>query len=610
MLSVGAKVSPTKPKEINKLISKISLQPYAANQLGWKFYYSRSPSLSFSIVFPQKRSEESIPIIDAPRLVDERVERMAKGDMRESVQQPWFIRHAKCWYPTGLTYEQIIKQVTSGNSSLLIDTWDRQEAIKCTKEALNNPNVKFIFEPAFEFTSLEFDLYARADVLERVEKGWILKEAKSFCYPEKKLKFTNGKNFQISSSPSFLSDIAFQSYVISKSINIAGIKLIHVNQKHSMALASVISAAENACVVPTEDPLFLEIEEIAKTKNGNQKHFEIQEEVNRRLLSIESNIGNIIREISKKKSENVVMGDPKHTQCKYCQYQDKCLTPTSGRLFYRQNQKVTTDKKFYDYEDTRKINPNLLLDPVVHDKPKIKHYRILKSEKTNKVFIDFASLKKCRSLIDSIFFDIETNPQAIPSIPGIGPWASGGYDLPFACSVSYVKDGKVVENRWFYHRSLDDPKPTFHKFLIHNLNEDVYLATGFYHCNNYPIVHWGSAENTILTRMNEKFGGLDPILSRLYNLQKVVEQNMYYPKFNRRFSLKTVGPAITGKRYTEDLPDGMEVGLMWAADPTNQETENLIRKYCDLDVAQTVGVARGRDGWTFFRKRKTSQKLY
>jgi hypothetical protein len=44
--------------------------------------------------------------------------------------------------------------------------------------------------------------------------------------------------------------------------------------------------------------------------------------------------------------------------------------------------------------------------------------------------------------------------------------------------------------------------------------------------------------------------------------------------------------------------------MMWAADPTDQETENLIKKYCNLDVAQTVGIARGRDGWTFFRKQR------
>ncbi|HVN78930.1 MAG TPA: DUF2779 domain-containing protein [Terriglobia bacterium] len=181
------------------------------------------------------------------------------------------------------------------------------------------------------------------------------------------------------------------------------------------------------------------------------------------------------------------------------------------------------------------------------------------------------------------FMDFETWYPALPRHAGMRP-----YDhIPFQWSVHIQKrPGGRLEHHQFLAEGKHDPRPAFIKSL-----------TGVLKDKGHIVVYNKSFESgrlDDLARWLPDYQGLiKNIRDRLWDLLPVIRGNLYHPKFQGSYSIKSVLPALIPQMTYEGMTisDGGQASLAWEkmvrGDLSKRERKKLqdaLQAYCQQDT--------------------------
>ena len=191
------------------------------------------------------------------------------------------------------------------------------------------------------------------------------------------------------------------------------------------------------------------------------------------------------------------------------------------------------------------------------------------------------------------FMDFETVAPAVPRLVGMKPYEP----IPIQWSVHrQAHEHGMLEHSAFLSPDCGDPRPVF----IESLSKAVAGAR--------TIVSYGQYEHTLLTNLArwlpEYAPKISSIQSKLVNLLSIVRDNLYSPAFLGSYSIKRVLPALVPGMGYDDLAvkSGDQVAGIWeqlcAINLDGAEKARLrqaLLDYCERDtlaLANLVDVLR------------------
>jgi hypothetical protein len=184
--------------------------------------------------------------------------------------------------------------------------------------------------------------------------------------------------------------------------------------------------------------------------------------------------------------------------------------------------------------------------------------------------------------------DFETMSPAVPLYPGTRPFER----VPFQWSCHHLRADGSMAHAEFLAEGDTDPRPGFVEALLETLDG-----------SNEPIVVYSPFESAVLKELGEflptRRKALDRLRGRLRDLLPVVRDNVYYSGFDFSFSIKTVGPALTGLTYDDlqGVADGDAASQAFVRIASGRfrdgETAASLRAallaYCKRDTTMTTG---------------------
>jgi predicted RecB family nuclease len=202
-----------------------------------------------------------------------------------------------------------------------------------------------------------------------------------------------------------------------------------------------------------------------------------------------------------------------------------------------------------------------------------------------------AGLKKAMASLESPvgYLDFETVARAIPVWDGLKPW--GAVPVQFSYHEEQA-NGTHTHAEWLAD-GPEDPRPAIARALVEATKNagHIVVYTSF---ESQQLRHLAAA-------VPELASELEDINSRLFDLHKVVKNNVYHPDFDGSFSIKDVLPVLVPELGYEDLEidDGQDASaeiarMMLDGDSMSDEEraelrENLL-KYCKRDTEAMVGL--------------------
>ncbi len=434
---------------------------------------------------------------------------------------------AKKWFPDGI---DLASEDFKGN-------------IEKTKELLAKR------KPLFEAGFMVDNLYARADLLNPVEKDeWDIIEVKSSTSVKE-------VNFH---------DVSFQKHCYEKSgLKIRKCFLMHINNKY--------------------------------VKEGDIDHKQlfvmedITEDVKSAIIGIQERIKAIMNVISSKECPDIKIGP--HCSDPYgCALSDDCWDFLPDNSVFNL---CRAGKKAWELFEL-----DVLYIKDISDEYKLTtNQQIQKNcEKTGKPYIKKDKIKK---FLDTLkhplyFLDFETFNTAIPLYDGVRPYQQ--ITFQFSLYVQDKPDGKLVHHS-FLAEGKEDPRLMFLSSLQKVLGEKGSI-----------IAYNQSFEIGRLKELAEAFTDykkwIESILPRFIDLMVPFRKFYYYnPVQQGSASIKKVLPAITGKGYDDmEISEGGTASLEFlritqgASDgtfPDNNEIKKVrenLEKYCALDTEGMVWI--------------------
>ena len=200
-------------------------------------------------------------------------------------------------------------------------------------------------------------------------------------------------------------------------------------------------------------------------------------------------------------------------------------------------------------------------------------------------------LKKALASLESPvgYLDFETVGRAIPVWDGLKPW--GAVPVQFSYHEEQA-DGPPTHEAWLAD-GPDDPRPMIARKLVEATRNAGHIVayTGF---ESRQIRHLAAAVPELANELEEIDG-------RLFDLHKVVKNNVYHPDFDGSFSIKDVLPVLVPELGYDDLEidDGQDASaeiarLMLEGDSMSVEEQTQLRenllKYCKRDTEAMVGL--------------------
>ncbi len=216
--------------------------------------------------------------------------------------------------------------------------------------------------------------------------------------------------------------------------------------------------------------------------------------------------------------------------------------------------------------------------------------RVVEAVRTETRFHDPAVSRKLRKIKFPVhFLDFETFSPALPLYAGTRPYQI----IPFQWSDHILSSDGAVRHREFLHDERTDPRRPFAERLVETLG------------NKGPIVAYSSFEATRLKELGEHFRDLTPALGRvqkrIVDLLPLIRDHVYDPQFHGSFSLKSVLPALVpGLGYDDlEITDGGVASLAYAemqASETTSERRAKLRAsllvYCMRDTEALLELFR------------------
>lgn len=422
-----------------------------------------------------------------------------------------------------------------------VETGDREQAIRTTRELVANPEVPAIFEGAFEHRGV----FVRVDMLHRrQDRRWRLIEVKST---------TEVKDHH-------LDDVAIQHRVVTRSgVDLAASCLAHVSRDY---------VYEGG---PIDASRFFRIRNLTRQVERLQPELTVQLRSEFRVLAMPE-----------------APSIPAGRQCGdpfICEFFDHCNPPIPDDHILR----------------LPRIHASTVAKLValgvqsIHEIPE--HYpltgrlrRACASVQMGEPWYSPEIGEELSKLKYPLYFaDFETVNPALPRFVGMRPYDQ----IPFQWSVHVQRQpGAAPEHFEFLATDKNDPRQAFISALCDALGDRGSIVV--YH---QPFEFQRLSE--LASWLPEFSGRINKIQRRLWDLLPIVRNHVYHPEFGGSYSLKSVLPALVPEMTYEgmEVADGRAAGLAWESlvrGGLDRDERDRIRKalldYCGQDTLGMVGL--------------------
>lgn len=404
-------------------------------------------------------------------------------------------------------------------------------AAKLTQEAIERGE-----ETIFEASFLHQGAYARIDILNKSDSGWDVIEVKSSS----------------SVKPEHKDDIAFQVWILKQlGIPVSGAYLMHIN---------------NQCTYPDLTNLFTVVDLAA--------------DVAERLPRIEAKKHELLSVINSPAAPEVGIG-PHCAKPHDCPYKAHCWAdkniPVPSIFDFSRVGKRGWDLYRRGAVDVHDITEDDLTERLLIP---------LKVYQTGKRWVDQQKLNEHFSSwkYPLYFLDFESINPAIPRFEGTRPYQH----IPFQYSLHTLAtpDAELCHTD-FLHTEQSDPRPG----LVEKLCKDIGPIGSV-------VVYHASFERGIISDLAAAFpdssAQLNSINTRLVDLEKVIIDAVYDPKFLGSYSIKRVAPALLTEEASYEgmvIKDGTEAMRGYeevvggsAGDAVREQLIAGLREYCAKDT--------------------------
>jgi predicted RecB family nuclease len=426
-------------------------------------------------------------------------------------------------------------------AGVAVDFGDREQAIRTTRELVENPEIPAIFEGAFEHR----DVLVRVDILHRRrDQRWRLIEVKST---------TAVKDHH-------LADVAIQQRVVTRSgVDLAASSVAHVNRAY----------------VYTGGPI--DVDRFFKIVNLTRQVEKLQPEITAQFRSE-------FRILAMPEAPNIPAGR-------------QCGDPFTCEFFDRCNEPVPDDHILRLPRIHASIVAKLVALGVqsIHDIPgdyplneRLRH--ACTSVQTGKPWHGPELKDELKGLKFPLYFmDFETVNPAIPRFEKMRPYDQ----LPFQWSVHVQREpGAAPEHFEFLATDESDPRTAFISALCDALGDRGSIVVYHQQFESQRLSDLASWLPEFSTRISK-------IQRRLWDLLPIVRDHVYHPAFGGSYSLKAVLPALVpGMSYDAMVvADGQAAGLAWESlvrggldEDERERTRKALLGYCGQDTLAMISL--------------------
>lgn len=385
--------------------------------------------------------------------------------------------------------------------------WDFGGSLRKTRELLA-AHTQTIYEAAFEFNGC----YARADIIchSLETKRWTIYEVKSST----KVK------------PEQIEDVGLQAWIMAKSgLPIERICVLHLNPE---------------CRYPNLEDLFVE-------EDVTEKLRELYPAILPRVKECFSML-----QASDPPAQDI---GPHCLSPGDCGFRKVCWKEKNVPSISVFNLPQVRDKKWELYKNGIVD----IVDPRLEDLTPLQN-RVVDCHRTGRRFVDVEGIITALSTwrFPLTFLDFETISPAIPRYNGCRPYGH----TPFQFSVHIWKSpDSELEHEDFLHTEATDPRPMLIPSLLAACSGEGSI-----------VAYYSQFESSRIKEMADEFqnysDSLLALLPRMVDPLPVIRDFVYDPEFKGSFSLKSVGPALLGNRFSYE---GMAVDNGTAAQRAFEE---------------------------------------
>ena len=424
---------------------------------------------------------------------------------------------------------------------ILIDApyYLHEQAVKSTLKAMQDPEVKSIYEAAFVYDGVRI----RVDVLERLDDGsWNLVEVKS----------------STSVKEVYYPDVAVQYYVLEGcglKINRAGI--LHINNQY---------------VYDGQNP---DLESLFSFGDLTDQTIAIQPQIPGQLQELKGMLaGNGAPQIP----------PSRHCHKPYdCEFWDHC-TKNMPEFWVYNISGIGQDK----LNELADMGIQAIGDiPSSFPLSQIQD-RIRASVTNQQEFISDRLEAELNDVEYPVhFLDFETIGPALPRYANTRPYQT----IPFQWSDHILYEDGKLDHREYLCNEDKDPREEFTQSLLDALGTEG------------SVVIYTSYETGVLKSLIEHFpqyaDELQSVIDRFVDLYAIIKRNYYHPNFYGSFSLKYVLPALVPAMSYENLSiqDGMQASLDYlrmidSKTPQDEKTKlrDDLMMYCGQDTRAMVKI--------------------
>ena len=438
----------------------------------------------------------------------------------------------------GLDVGLLARQMFPGG--VTVESRDRDQAIRSTRELLANPEIPAIFEGAFEHD----DVFVRVDILQRRrDQRWRLIEVKS----------------NTSVKDPHLADVAIQHRVVTGSgVDLAASCLAHVNRNYIYQGG------------------LIDVHEFFKIKNLTHEIQALQPEL---IVQLRSQFHVLAMPDAPQISAGPQCSDP-YT----CEFFDNCNDPVADDHILRLPRiHASTVAKLvalgvqsiHDIPQTYELTERLR--------------RACTSVQTRKAWYSPELKEELDRLKYPLYFaDFETVNPAIPRFAGMRPYDQ----IPFQWSIHVQQQpGAAPEHFEFLANDTSDPRRAFISTLCDALGDCGSIVV---YCQQFE----SQRLSELASWLPEFEGRIEKIQRRLWDLLPVIRNHVYHPTFGGSYSLKSVLPALVPSMTYEgmEVADGQAAGVAWksivageCSETERQQKRKALLEYCGQD---TLGMVR------------------
>jgi predicted RecB family nuclease len=415
-----------------------------------------------------------------------------------------------------------------------VESRDREQAIRTTRELIENPEISAIFEGAFEHR----DVFVRVDMLHRrQDQRWRLIEVKST---------TDVKDHH-------LDDVAIQHRVTRSGVDLAASCLAHVNREY---------VYEGG---PIDVHRFFRIRDLTRQVERAQPEITVQLRSEFRVLAMPV-------------APDIAAG----RQCSHpitCEFFEQCNAPLPDDHILRLPRIHASTVARLVALGVQSIH-NIPEDYPLSGRLR----RACTAVQVGRPWFSPELEAELKGLRYPLYFmDFETVNPAIPRFAGMRPYDQ----IPFQWSVHVQRQpGAAPEHFEFLATDKSDPRPAFVSALCDALGDRGTIVVYFQQFESRRLADLASW-------LPDFSGRIKKIQSRLWDLLPIIRNHVYHPAFGGSYSLKSVLPALVPEMTYEgmEVADGQAAGLAWESllrggldRDKHDKTRKALLDYCGQDT--------------------------